>query len=77
MQQTICDEIKLRAGHTGAVGIPLKADCSNMDDVQRMFRTVVSEFGPVDILVFVLYNITSEILLFIGMFNSNRLTMQE
>ncbi len=47
----VCEEIKSRAGHIGAVGIPIKANCGKVEDIKAMFAKVNAEVGPVDILV--------------------------
>lgn len=45
--QAVRDEIIANGGKV----LIVKADVSNMDDVQRMFETVLKEFGTIDILV--------------------------
>ena len=47
----VCEEIKLRCGDSGAVGVPFKADVSNSVEIQAMFEKISEEVGPVDILV--------------------------
>lgn len=47
----VCEEIKLRSGDKGAVGVPFKADVSNSVEIQAMFEKIAEEVGPVDILV--------------------------
>lgn len=47
----VCNEIQTRAGEKGAVGIPMKANCANIEEVQAMFAKINEEVGPVDILV--------------------------
>lgn len=47
----VCEEIKTRAGHLGAVGVPVKANCANVEEIKAMFAKVNAEVGPVDILV--------------------------
>ena len=47
--QQLCDTIKEVSGGV-AVGIPLKADCNNEEEVNEMFKHIKS-FGSIDILV--------------------------
>ena len=47
----VCEEIKVRGGEKGAVGIPLKANVGDIKEIQAMFAKVNEEVGPVDILV--------------------------
>lgn len=39
----VCEEIKVRAGDKGAVGIPFKADVSSSAEIQAMFEKVFDE----------------------------------
>jgi hypothetical protein len=39
----VCEEIKLRAGDKGAVGIPFKADVSSSAEIQAMFEKISEE----------------------------------
>lgn len=47
----VAEEIKARAGDKGAIGVPMKCDCGNVDEVRAMFQKINDEVGPVDILV--------------------------
>lgn len=47
----VCNEIQSRGGEKGAIGIPIKANCASVQEVQAMFAKINSEVGPVDILV--------------------------
>mmetsp|Transcript_21809 Transcript_21809/g.30012 ORF Transcript_21809/g.30012 Transcript_21809/m.30012 type:complete len:300 (-) Transcript_21809:67-966(-) len=47
----VCEEIKTRAGEKGALGVPMKANCGSVEEVQAMFAKINEEVGPVDILV--------------------------
>lgn len=47
----VAEEIKIRAGDKGALGVPMKCNCANVEDVRAMFTKVNEEVGPVDILV--------------------------
>lgn len=49
--QEVCDEIAAIGGHKGAVGIPMKANMGDRNDVRGMFEKVVEEVGPVNVLV--------------------------
>ena len=48
--QSVCDEIAA-LGKEGAMGVPIKANCGNVQEVQAMFAKINAEVGPVDILV--------------------------
>jgi hypothetical protein len=39
----VCNEIKARAGHLGAVGIPVKANCADPAEIKAMFAKVNAE----------------------------------
>jgi NADP-dependent 3-hydroxy acid dehydrogenase YdfG len=39
----VCEEIKVRAGEKGAVGIAIKANCGNIEEVQALFAKVNEE----------------------------------
>ena len=39
----VCEEIKTRAGHLGAVGIPMKANCGDVTEIKEMFAKINSE----------------------------------
>lgn len=39
----VCNEIKERAGHLGAVGIPVKANCADPAEIKAMFAKVNAE----------------------------------
>lgn len=47
----VVEEIKVRGGDKGGLGVPMKANCGNVEEVQAMFNKIVEEVGPVDILV--------------------------
>ncbi len=49
----VCNEIKAiaDANGKGGVGIPMKANIGNVDEVKAMFAKINEEVGPVDILV--------------------------
>ena len=47
----VCTEISEKFGEKGAIGVPIKANCANIDEVRAMFQKVVAEVGTVDILI--------------------------
>jgi NAD(P)-dependent dehydrogenase (short-subunit alcohol dehydrogenase family) len=47
--KAFCDG--LSATHQGVHLLPVRADCSQEQEVEAMFRTVIKELGHVDILV--------------------------
>lgn len=51
MALEVCEEIKLKGGEKGALGVAIKANCGSVEEVQAMFTKINEEVGPVDILV--------------------------
>ena len=49
--QDVCDEIKAIGGDKGAVGIPMKCNMADVEEVREMFNKVADEVGPVNVLV--------------------------
>eukprot|EP00596_Hydrurales_sp_CCMP1899_P002354 CAMPEP_0119033668 /NCGR_PEP_ID=MMETSP1177-20130426/722_1 /TAXON_ID=2985 /ORGANISM="Ochromonas sp, Strain CCMP1899" /LENGTH=266 /DNA_ID=CAMNT_0006990589 /DNA_START=129 /DNA_END=929 /DNA_ORIENTATION=+ len=47
----VCEEIKVRSGEKGAVGIPFKCNVGDNVAIQAMFQQISEEVGPVDVLV--------------------------
>lgn len=47
----VCKEIAARGGEKGAIGVAIKANVANVEEVQAMFSKINEEVGPVDILV--------------------------
>lgn len=47
----VCEAIKAAAGENGGLGVPMKANCGSVEEVQAMFSKINAEVGPVDILV--------------------------
>lgn len=47
----VVEEIKVKGAAKGGLGVAIKANCANVNEVQEMFKKIIEEVGPVDILI--------------------------
>lgn len=47
----VCQEIAVRGREKGGVGIPMKCNIGNVDEIKLMFEKINSEVGPLDVLI--------------------------